>query len=61
MKTTYICPICKEPLVSQEGNQLNPKDGFTVYCPNPFCKMQDWGHGKNVEKANEIFQQKCEF
>ncbi len=54
-----LCPICNEPLNSVAGNQVNGKDGMTVWCPNLKCEMADWGHGKNLKYALVVFKQKC--
>ncbi len=49
------CPVCKQPLASQKGTQLNPGDGITVYCPNRKCEAQEVsGHGSNETAAYKI-------
>lgn len=56
------CPICKGPLASVPGTQMNPGDpayGVTVYCPTQGCSMQDWGHGKTELGALDVFLQKA--
>ena len=61
MKTTIKdkCPMCLVPLVMQPGNQVNPTHGFLVECPNITCGMTDWGWGRTVKEAVNIFGQKC--
>jgi len=61
IKTTIEdrCPVCTEPLISYIGHQLNQTQGFSVECPNMKCGMADWGWGRTVKEAVNIFKQKC--
>ena len=45
--------------MSSVGHKVDPLDGVCVECVNRECGMEDWGHGKNVKEAFEIFKQKC--
>lgn len=57
--TEYLCPLCNTALMSSVGHKVDPLDGVCVECVNRECGMEDWGHGKNVKEAFEIFKQKC--
>jgi hypothetical protein len=44
--------------VVRTGNQMNPTDGVTIYCPHRDCKNEDGtpcqevtGHGGNEKEA----------
>lgn len=53
------CPVCKEPLASQRGTQLDPTDGWTVYCANRQCEAQEIsGHGGTIKDAEKIVSQR---
>lgn len=57
--TLYECPICKEHLAVQAGNQLSATDGVTVFCISLKCPAQEvFGHGPNEKAAFKIVQEK---
>ena len=58
MISTLLCPRCKKPLQYCEGDQVNPKNGITIWCED--C-LDCGGHGKNEAAALEIFKQKLGF
>jgi hypothetical protein len=59
MKSEYQCPCCDAALVYSVGHKVDPNDGVCIECPNKECGMGDWGHGRNIKEAFEIFKQKC--
>lgn len=32
MTSTFLCPLCKKPLQYCEGDEINPKNGITIWC-----------------------------
>ncbi len=57
--STFICPVCKGELTVVRGQQLNPLDGFSVYCPHKACPAQEVsGHGNTEKAAYEVVKEK---
>jgi hypothetical protein len=63
--TSFKCPICSVLMVAVDGNQIDPKDGITVFCNNEHgagegqCSAQEvFGHGKHEKDAYEIVKDK---
>lgn len=57
--TTHHCPVCSAQLHFVQGQELNPDDGVTVYCPSRTCPAQEVsGHAGNVNTAFKIIEQK---
>lgn len=51
----YKCPLCESELQLIAGDQINPKNGVTLYCCNENCPAQECcGHGKDEKAAYEI-------
>ena len=60
-QTDYVCPKCNSKLVSIQGDSVNPRNGFTVYCPASAnkCLIEPVnGHGKTEERAYSIIMAK---
>ena len=58
-QTNQKCPVCGVSLVSQSGDQIDPKNGITVWCDNRNCSAQEVsGHGKNEKEAWITIMQK---
>ena len=58
IKTEYLCPLCKSPLLRQWGDQIhphNPDYGITIYCPERGCSAAEvFGHGNGRSQENQI-------
>lgn len=56
---TYQCPVCQGEMKVIPGQQMNPRDGVTIYCPHRTCPAQEVsGHGPNEKGAWEVITQK---
>lgn len=56
------CPVCSKPMKSQRGSQMDPTDGWTVWCPHRDCPAQEVsGHSGSVSGAEKIVHQKFTF
>ena len=61
MTEEYKCPLCKAPLASTPGTQLDPTNGVTLYCRNRQCPSQEVaGHGDNAKAAYRVVLEKFE-
>lgn len=57
--TSFLCPVCKQPMRSQRGHQVDANDGFTVFCANADCDAQEVsGHGNTEKAAAQIIREK---
>ena len=56
--TSYPCPLCQVLMLSALGTVLNPHDGLTVFCDNPECKVEVFGHADKEKDAFDIINQK---
>lgn len=57
--TTHHCPVCRAQLHLQQGSQVDPNNGVTVYCPSQSCPAQEVsGHAGNVGAAFKVIEQK---